>query len=121
MKIKLLKNLAKSDKYQILYNRAKDLGTISLFKNQFDFTKIQIFFLYYLELYASLYRDLSSHEPYISQEVIDDDIRCEAYVFWRSVKKYQEEKDKSKKIKKGKKIDNNSTNPRLIFHGKKVK
>jgi len=76
MNLRILRNLAKSDRWQIIYNRAKELGTIKLFDNDSDLTKAQILFLYYLELYSSLYRDLASHEPYISEAVIDDEIRC---------------------------------------------
>lgn len=121
MIIKLLRNLAKSDKWQIIYNRAKEIGTIKLFNNDSDFTKVQIMFLYYLELYASLYKDLGSHEPYISEDVINDSIRCEAYIFWRSTQKYKEQKQKSNSKKRGKKIDKKTNIPHMIFHGKKAK
>lgn len=121
MTLKVLRNLAKSNKWQIIYNRAKELGTIRLFNNDTDFSKAQILFLYYLELYASLYRDLSSHEPYISEDVINDEIRCDAYIFWRSTRKYKEEKAKSKNPKKGRKIDNKTNIPHMVFHRKKVK
>ncbi len=123
MNHKLLRNLAKSDKHQILYHRAKEIGTLKLFNNDSDLSRIQIEFLYYLELYSSLYKDLGSHEPYISEDVINDLIRCEAYLFWKSTQKYKEEKEKSNMNKKnrGRKIDKNSNVPHMIFHRKKAK
>jgi len=120
MNHKTLRKLAKTDKFQILYNRAKELGTLKLFKNTYDLTKIQTFFLYYLELYSGLYRDLNAKEPYISEEVIDDDIRTDAYVLWRRTLKHKEQQNK--KVDKGKrKIDFRSEVPTLLFNKKKGK
>ncbi len=116
----LLRKLAKSNRYQLLYNRAKELGTLRLFNNDNDLTKIQITFLYYLELYSSLYKDLGSREPYISEEVINDETRCDAYILWRSREKYKEQNKKSSKTNgRKKRIDTSSSIPSMIFHGKK--
>ena len=102
MNYKLLKKLARSNKWQVLYNRAKELGTLRLFKNDIDLTKIQIWMLYFLEMYSSLYTDLAMNEDYISEDVIEDDLRCEAYLLYR---KEKSKKDKSKKyIDKDEKI-----------------
>ena len=94
MNYKLLKKLARSNKWQILYSRAKELGTLRLFKNDIDLTKIQIWMLYFLEMYSSLYTDLAMDEEYINEEVIEDDLRCEAYLLYR---KEKSKKQKSKK------------------------
>ena len=94
MNYKLLKKLARSNKWQVLYNRAKELGTLRLFKNDMDLTKIQIWILYFLEMYSSLYTDLAMDEEYINEEVIEDDLRCEAYLLYR---KEKSKKQKSKK------------------------
>lgn len=121
MNQKTMRKLARSDKYQMLYNRAKEIGTLRLFQNDFDLTKAQTFFIYYLELYSSLYKDLSSKEPYITEGVIDDDIRTDAYLLWRRKFKYKEEKES--KNKKGKRqINPGSEIPTLLFNKKgKVK
>jgi len=121
MNQKALRKLAKSDRFQILYNRAKELGTLKLFNNVSDLTKIQIFFIYYLELYSSLYRDLNAKEPYISEDVIDDDIRVDAYILWRRTLKHKEKNiTKSKSNKK--EIYSDSSIPTLLFNKKgKVK
>jgi len=102
MNFKLLQKLARSNKWQILYNRAKELGTLRLFKNDMDLTKIQIWMLYFLEMYSSLYTDLAMNEDFISEEVIQDDLRCEAYLLYRKEKNKKENKkkfrDKDEKI-----------------------
>lgn len=121
MNQRILRKMARSDRFQMLYNRAKELGTLRLFKNDSDLTKIQTFFIYYLELYSGLYKDLNSKEPYITEEVIENDIRTDAYILWRRKLKHKEQQEL--KSKKGKKtVDNNSNIPTLIFNRKgKVK
>ena len=95
MNFKILKKVTRSNKWQLLYNRAKELGTLRLFKNDIDLTKIQIWFLYFLEMYSSLYTDLAMDEDYISEDVIEDPIRTEAYLLYR---KDKNKKDNSKKF-----------------------
>lgn len=102
MNFKLLQKLSRSNKWQILYNRAKELGTLRLFKNDIDLTKIQIWMLYFLEMYSSLYTDLAMNEDYISEDVIEDDLRCEAYLLYRKEKSKKE--NKRKFIGKDKKV-----------------
>ena len=94
MNFKLLQKLSRSNKWQVLYNRAKELGTLRLFKNDIDLTKIQIWMLYFLEMYSSLYTDLAMNEEYISEDVINDDLRCEAYLLYRREKNKKENKRK---------------------------
>lgn len=91
MNFNALRSLAKSVKYQNLYTRAKELNNIRLFENDTDFSYIQDMFIYYIEVYNSLYTDLYSKEPNISQEVIDDWIRTEAYLFWKKHSKPNKE------------------------------
>ena len=94
MNHKLIRKLARSNKWQIIYNRAKELSTLRLFKNDMDLTKIQIWFLYWSEVYGSLFMDLAMNESYISEEVIEDELRTEAYLLYR---KEKNKKEKSKK------------------------
>ena len=114
MNDKLLRKLARSDKYQILYARAKELGNIKLFKNEVDISRLQLNFLYWLEIYHSLYTDLAMNEKWISKAVIEDDLRTEAYLLLkRKIKK-----DK----KQGKEIEEKPTSdggiPSVIFRKK---
>lgn len=115
MNLKLLQKLARSNKYQILYNRAKELGTLKLFKNDTGITKIQVWFLYFLEVYNSLYTDLASGEDYISDEVIEDDLRMEAYLLWHRKKREQEKLNKH--IDKSDKVTSDEI-PTVIFKRK---
>lgn len=94
MNHKLLKKLARSNKWQILYNRAKELGTLRLFKNDIDLAKDQIWMLYYLEMYSSLYTDLAMNEDFLNEDVINDDLRCEAYLLYRKEKSKKQNKKK---------------------------
>jgi len=98
MNITALKKIAKSDQWQILYNRAKEIGTLKLFDNDSDLSGIQINFLYLLQMYNVLYQDLAEDRDYISQEVIEDDIRTEAYLLLRQeLRKKKDNKNYSKK------------------------
>ena len=67
---------------------------MQLFKNNFDFSAIQLMFMDWLEIYHSLYVDVAMGEELINQEVIEDDLRAEAYLLYKS------EKRKNKKFKK---------------------
>lgn len=81
-----IRALARSTHWQIVYSRSKELAQICLFENQTDFTPIQTNFLQWLEIYHSLEVDLATKQPHISREVIEDDIRCDAYLTWRETK-----------------------------------
>jgi len=111
MNLKILRKLAKSNRFQALYRRSKD-SQIRLFNNNYDLTKIQEWFLYYLEIYDMLYKDLARKEPYISQEVIDSDIRAEAYLLWKSLD--MPDKKENKKPNKREAITSSNI-PSMIF------
>jgi hypothetical protein len=83
----VLRKLARTTTWQVVYCRAKEVGTIKLFHNVDDFSKIQIDFLQWLEIYYSLYMDISLGEKYINDEMLSDDIRVDAYLFYRRKKK----------------------------------
>lgn len=94
MDLKTLRKIAKSNRFQALYRRAKESGMIRLFTNDYDLSKIQEWFLHYLEIYNLLYRDLANREPYITEEVIQNDIRADAYLLLKSKKKDNPKKNK---------------------------
>lgn len=112
--MKSLHRLAKSGKWQIVYNRAKDMGSFQLFNNVTDFSALQINFLYYLEMYSSLYTDLATKEPFISEEIIEDDLRAEAYMVWKRA-----EKERPESANKKNKDKETVTDGSLIFTRKK--
>jgi hypothetical protein len=90
MKERIIRKLARSRKWMLLYARSKEISGIKLFENEIDFTTLQILFLQYLELYNSLFIDLALKEENISIWVIDDDIRCDAYLYWKGVQRDKE-------------------------------
>ena len=96
--LKNLKKLAKSNKWQMTYNNAKELSNFRLFNNDSDLSYIQYMFLYWLSVYASLYQDLMMGEDYLTEEIIDDELRAEAYLLLRQLKR-KEKKDPKKKKK----------------------
>ena len=110
-----LRKLAKSTYWQNYYVNAKELGNISLFDNSNRLSKIQILFLHWLSVYNSLYHDLSNEEDYISEDVINDDIRADAYLYWR-----RNAKDKSKK-ESNENSDNILGIPKVEFKSKRKK
>lgn len=87
----LLRTLAKSYYWQIIYNRAKELGHIKLFENESDFSYAQILFLQYLESISSLYIDLAMGENLITEEVINDWIRAESYLLYKRKKREEQQ------------------------------
>lgn len=111
MNLKILRKLAKSVKFQSIYRRAKESGMIKIFYNDFNLSKIQEWFLYYLEVYSMLYQDLANKELYISEDVINNDLRCDAYLFMKS-------KIKDKKDPKKKETTTSSKIPSIIFRRK---
>ena len=112
MNLKALRNLAKSEKAQSLYRRAKESGMIKLFKNEYNLSKIQEWFLYWLEVYNLLYKDLVENKPYISEEVIKHDIRTDAYLLLRA------SGDTEKQNKNKKQIDTTGNTPSILFKRK---
>lgn len=112
MNHKILKKLAKSDKYQMLYNQAKEIGTLKLFSNGNDLSEIQLWILYYLALYNSLYRDLASGEEFINEEVIKDNLRTEAYLLLRKQKRSE------KNPKNKRQVATSGDLPSVIFREK---
>ena len=107
----LLRKLARSHQWQSLYVRCKDLGTLKLFGNDYDLSEIQRHFLMWLEIYNSLYMDLHTEEDFISEKVIEDDIRCEAYLLYKSKKREIKKNEK----KSNRTIDNTHGIPSVIF------
>ncbi len=110
MNVTVLKKIAKSDYWQVIYNRAKEIGTLKLFNNDSDLSGIQVFFLYLLQMYNILYQDLAEKRDYISEEVIEDDIRTEAYLLLR-----KELRDKKRKKNNKREVDTSGNANSVIF------
>ena len=105
-----LRTLARSPYWQVVYSRSKEVFNISLFENKIDFTPLQIAFLQWLEVYHSLEIDLASKKELVSREIIDDDIRCDAYLHWRQLTENKSEKEVS-----ALKVDSEATDGSVRF------
>lgn len=105
-----IRELAKSDYWQTLYIRSKEIGTLQLFTNCTELTDLQVQFLAWLEIYSSLNTDIAMKEPYINDEVIDSDIRTDAYLWYRRKIKGQ------KKDTKKRQMDSKSKLPTVMFN-----
>ena len=115
-----VRKLAKSYKYQVLFNRAQDIGGIELFRNKSEFSYLQILFLHWLNTYNSLFLDLARKEEFIDEEVINDPIRTDAYLIYRNIKQKEKVSDKDYD-KKSKERAPAPGIPKLIFTPKKDK
>ena len=99
-----IRKLAKSVYYQNIYRSAKELN-INLFENQSNFSGLQSLFIFWLSVYETLYSELRQKEwKYLDEKAIEDDIRCDAFLYWRSQIKEQEldeykRKQKTDKLK----------------------
>lgn len=89
---KEIRDLASSFYWQKIYISSKEMNGIQLFENNFNISGFQVMFLYWLEIYNSLYKDLALKEyENLSENVIKDYRRCDAFLYWR-------EKEQEKKI-----------------------
>lgn len=104
---KQIRKLARSTYWQNIYKSAKEIGTIQLFENKTNFSGLQSLFLFWLSVYESLYVDLGQKTwKFLDENVINSDVRCDAFLYWRSqmreqeiIKYKQEEKANNLKLK----------------------
>ena len=93
-----IRKLARSVYYQNLYSASKEINSISLFDNTHNYSGLQVLFIYWLQIYSMLYDELSQEKwKWLDQIVIDNDTRCDAFLYWRKkqleaeMKKYKNE------------------------------
>lgn len=117
-----IRELAKSFYWQRLYIASKENNGIKLFENQSNFSGIQVLFLYWLQVYELLYKELSMKEwDNLDIDVINDYIRTDAFLYWRSKEqekdlyhnKQQERENKAQNRKQNK----GQTRQHQIFKG----
>ena len=114
-----IRKMARLSHYQQIYNASKDCSGIRLFKNEYNFSGIQSLFLYWLNIYAMLYDELGKLEwGNLDNQVIKDDDRVDAFLYWRSKKI---EKDIRKSKREEKKANKKTGNKMKIFSGAKKK
>lgn len=105
-----LRKLAGSRQWIMIYLRAKEIGSIHLFDNTTDFSHIQLIFLQYLELYSNLYNDLAMGEEFLIEETIQDELRANAYLAYKTKKK-----EEAKFNKENKQEENSPSKDRIVF------
>jgi len=96
----IIRKLAKSIKSQNWFTASKDIHSIHLFSNTFDFSKLQEIYLNYLYMYDSLMKDIMLKE--VNEKVLDNDIYEDSYILWRKKnfgKKEQTNIDKKSDLK----------------------
>jgi len=98
-----IRKLARSIYYQNIYKSAKEIGSIQIFANNTNLSGLQTLLLFWLPIYESLYTDLHNKEwRYLDEKVIEDDCRCDAFLYWRSKIKEAELINHKKEEKKHK-------------------
>jgi len=86
-----IRQLARSPYWLNLYKSSKEIGTIQLFENISNYSGLQNLFLFWLSVYESLYQDLAQQEwKYLDEKVIENDIRTDAFLYWRSKMREQD-------------------------------
>jgi hypothetical protein len=83
--------LAKSVKGQNLFTAAKDISGIQLFKNKFNLSQIQEYYLSYLYIYDTINRDIIVEK--ISPHVLDCELFEDSYLLWKKLNKNVEKKE----------------------------
>jgi len=87
----LLRPLAKSNKYQLVYSQCKE-GVTSLFVNKCNYTYYQIVFLQYITFYASIQLDIYMGE--VGDIVLKDDVYADSYYYYKSKMKKKNQLEK---------------------------
>jgi len=97
---KEIRKLARSDYWQTIYRASKENSGIKLFQNSCDISGLQVKMLQWLGLYDMLYIELAQKEShYLTEKVIEDDERTNAYLYYRKRKMEQEWFDHQKEKK----------------------
>ena len=82
--IEMIRKLARSSYWQSIFTASKEVGSLRLFDNDGNYSGLQSTFLYWLRVYDLLYTELSQKEwKYLDEKVIENDIRCDAFLYWR--------------------------------------
>lgn len=87
---KLLRKLARSNYWQILYARAQDIGSLRLFSNDGEYSKLQVEFLYWLQVYSNLNQKLYEGDELLIESYFDCDTSIDAYMYYRRKHKKEE-------------------------------
>jgi len=87
-----VKKLAKTNYWQTLYASSKEAPSYKLFKNDTNFTCLQIQFINELGYYSSLYMDIAMGE--VSEIVVNNEIYEDAYYYYKLLNRKREIQNK---------------------------
>lgn len=88
---KKIRKLARSSYWQSIFGASKENGGIHLFENLTNFSGIQSRFLYWLNVYYILNETKAKkEEDFLDNDLIKDDIRVDAYLYYRRKKQEAE-------------------------------
>jgi hypothetical protein len=94
---RIIRKLAKSIESQNLYSYVKDIKSIRLFYNEFNLSKLQQLYLFYLNFYDVINNDINIH--HISKYVFNSDVLEDSYMKWRREEGFNQEFTSSDKKK----------------------
>ena len=119
----LLRKLAKSTKYQLLYSQYKESG-VRIFNNASNYTDFQIHFMQYLTFYANLNMDVYMEE--VDKIVLSDKIYEDSYIYYKNKTKRKDRQKRNKMLNKSdrkQKQTNNTTtsNTHIVFRRPAIK
>lgn len=110
--IEYIRKLASSDDAQNLFILAKDIGSISIFENNRDFTYIQNIYLKYLSFYYNLYSDIAIGD--VDEIVMQNFIYQDSYIMWKN-KNDKEKFKKQPEVNNKEKTEISNHSSRWIF------
>ena len=109
--------IARTLYYQELYKSSKECSGINLFENITNFSGLQILLLYWIKVYDMLYTELANKQwDNLDNDVIKDDDRTSAFLYWRKKEIEKENRENNKPLKKSPKKGMKSFN---IYKGGK--
>ena len=82
--VRLIRKLAKTGYWQLIYSQSKEINDVGLFENRRDFSEVQTAFLSYLAFYYNLYLDVAMGE--IEDIVFKDEIYEDGYILYKNKK-----------------------------------
>ncbi len=109
----LSRKLAKTSYWQTIYATSKE-GSLLLFKNRRELTRLQLVFINLLNFYSTLFLDIAVGD--VEELVLKDDIYEDAYMYFRSKTRFKTDdvkKDNSHVSSKDKQVQLGET--RILF------
>lgn len=115
-----IRSLARSPYWQEIYRSSKECSGIHLFENNTNLSGLQYMFLYWLRVYDLLYSELSQKQwQVLDMDVINDDCRCDAFLYWRKTEIDKQNRDIKKQERKSKNGNKKGMRDFNVFKGGK--